>query len=300
MKYEIPRGYLSASSLGTLITCPRQYEFRYVKNLVIPPNAALVTGSVMHKVFETYYKDAMTSSQRLTVEQSVELASDIASDYLKESDIGTTSTEEVSDIQKLAPVITRTYVDKVAQHINPIATEEELRVTMACGVDILGYLDLRHALKHSEDEVKLAEENGIELAVEGIADYKITKKKWNLDRLKNSLQFNLYTTLTGIGDVQIHNLTKDLPKPMARKPRASVAAEDDGVTDLAGNLRILHHRFTGDDADHLETLVESAARLITSGIFMPCALDAWNCNPEWCGYWHLCRGHSRTFAVSLP
>ena len=293
MKYEIPRGYLSASSLGTFITCPKQYEFRYVKNLIIPPNAALVTGSVIHKVFETYYKDAMSSSQRLTAEQSAELASDIASDYLKENDIGTTSQEEVSDIQKLAPVITKTYVDKVARHISPIATEEELRVTMACGVDILGYLDLRHKLEHSEDDVKVAEENGIELAVEGIADYKITKKKWTIDRLKNSLQFNLYTTLTGIGDVQIHNMTKDIPKPMARKPRAS-SSDDEGVTDLAGNLRVLHHRFTGDDADHLETMVETAARIITSGTFMPCALDAWNCNPEWCGYWNLCRGHSRT------
>ena len=293
MKYEIPRGYLSASSLGTFITCPKQYEFRYVKNLIIPPNAALVTGSVIHKVFETYYKDAMSSSQRLTAEQSAELASDIASDYLKENDIGTTSQEEVSDIQKLAPVITKTYVDKVARHISPIATEEELRVTMACGVDILGYLDLRHKLEHSEDDVKVAEENGIELAVEGIADYKITKKKWTIDKLKNSLQFNLYTTLTGIGDVQIHNMTKDIPKPMARKPRAS-SSDDEGVTDLAGNLRVLHHRFTGDDADHLETMVETAARFITSGTFMPCALDVWNCNPEWCGYWNLCRGHSRT------
>lgn len=293
MKYEIPRGYLSASSLGTFITCPKQYEFRYVKGLVMPPNAALVTGSVIHKVFETYYKDAMSSSQRLTVEQSAELASDIASDYVKENDIGTTSKEEVGDIQKLAPVITRTYVDKVAQHISPIATEEELRVTMACGVDILGYLDLRHRLEHSEEEVKLAEDNGIELSVEGIADYKITKKKWTLDKLKNSLQFNLYTTLTGIGDVQIHNLTKDIPKPMTRKPRAS-SSEENGVVDHAGNLRVLHHRFTGDDADHLETMVETAARLITAGTFMPCALDSWCCNSEWCGYWNLCRGHSRS------
>ena len=62
MKYELPRGYLSASSIGMLQTCPKQFEFRYVKNIVIPPGKALVLGSSVHKVFETYYENVRHTS----------------------------------------------------------------------------------------------------------------------------------------------------------------------------------------------------------------------------------------------
>ena len=53
MKYEIPRGHLSASAIGTLLRCPRQYEFRYVKGVIIPPGKTLATGSIFHKTTHT-------------------------------------------------------------------------------------------------------------------------------------------------------------------------------------------------------------------------------------------------------
>ena len=92
-KYELPRGYLSASSIGMLLNCPKQFEFRYVKGLVIPPGAALVTGSAMHRTLETYYKDAMTSSQRLTGKQAAELAVTSLDEVLEEGE-NTVSTDE--------------------------------------------------------------------------------------------------------------------------------------------------------------------------------------------------------------
>ncbi|MGN1039042.1 MAG: RecB family exonuclease, partial [Mailhella sp.] len=289
MKYELPRGYLSASSIGTLMTCPRQYEFRYIQNLVIPPNAALVTGSVMHKVFENYYKDAMEAKDgsRLTAEQASEMAGDIAHDYIAGNSEVKLSEGEQNDLYGSVRPLTKTYVDRVGRHIRPIGTEEEVRVTLPCGVDVLGYLDLRHELSHTEEERKRAEDTGEKLEEVGICDYKITGKKRTLPWLVNSLQFNLYTFMTGIRDVQIHNLIKVPYRPAPSRPT------EEGVTDYASNLRVLHHTFSGEDDDHLNLLVESAARLITSGIFMPAPMDSWCCTPEWCGYWNLCRGAKR-------
>ena len=56
MQYELPNGYLSASSLNCLLTCPRQYEFRYIDRIPVAPTASMLTGSALHKTFETYYK----------------------------------------------------------------------------------------------------------------------------------------------------------------------------------------------------------------------------------------------------
>jgi len=40
---------LSATRVGMLMRCPRQYEFRYIQGLVRPPGAALVLGRAFHK-----------------------------------------------------------------------------------------------------------------------------------------------------------------------------------------------------------------------------------------------------------
>jgi len=269
-RYALPKGYLSASAIKTLQTCPRQYEFRYVRGIINPPNAALTTGSVAHKTIETYYNDAITSSSRLTPAQAAELSGDTFEEYIRENET-VMSQEERNEAHRILPDIVSRYVDCIGQHITPQATEKEFRFKMACGVDLLGYIDL---LYDKEGET-------------AIADYKVTSKKLTYNDLANSLQFNLYALATGIGDIQIHNLVKTVGKPAAKRSTGV-----DGVMDYASNLRTISHVFDGSQVSHFEYLVESAAKLISSGIFMPCSPDSWCCNENWCGYWHLCRGRN--------
>jgi len=269
MRYALPRGYLSASSIKTLQTCPKQYEFRYVNNIVIPPNAALAVGSSAHKTLETYYNDAMSSSQRLTPKQVGELSGDTFEEWLHENET-TMTNEEKSEAHTLLPDMLTGYVEKIGQFVKPTATETEVRFTTEGGVPMLGYIDL---MFENEETGEVA-----------IADYKVTGRKMNIGDLSNSLQFNLYAMMTGIGDIQIHNLVKARGKTLPKKPT------QDGVTDYSSNLRTLQHNFDGSEAGHFSQLVDSAAKLITSGIFMPCAPDSWCCNDNWCGYWKLCRG----------
>lgn len=267
-KYTLPRGYLSASSISTLQTCPKQFEFRYIHGIINPPTAALACGTVTHKTLETYYKDAMTSSTRLTPAQAAELSRDTFADWTLNNE-NTVTTEEKNEIDKLLPELVETYIDKIGQYITPKATEREVRITLACGVPLLGYIDL------------VADDDGKDM----IVDYKVKNKKMSKGDVANSLQFNYYALMTGIPDFEIHNLVKTPRKPVSRK-----APEVDGVTDHASNLRSIRNRFDGSDALHFEILAETAAKLITAGIFMPCAPDSWCCNDQWCGYWKLCRG----------
>ena len=273
MKYELPRGYLSASSIGMLHTCPKQFEFRYVKNIVIPPGKALVLGSSVHKVFETYYSDAMTSSCRLSPTQVAELTGDVFEAWLDENE-NTLTDADKKEAHSLLPGMAFMYVENVGRHIKPLAVEQEIRFETGDGVPLLAYVDLRHEMVDAATGEKIEE----------IADYKVTSKRWDPGRLRNSLQFNLYSLMTGIGDIEIHNLLKESGRAMKRP------STDPSVTDYATNLRVLRHHFDGSQVRHFEQLVESAARLVTSGVFMPCDPASWACTPEWCGYWGLCRG----------
>lgn len=108
-------------------------------------------------------------------------------------------------------------------------------------------------------------------------------KKWTLPKLRDSLQFNIYSLLTGISDINIFNITKTEPGKSFRKSSTF------GIKDLASNLRVLHYDFHGENLKHFLNLIESSAKLISSGIFIPCDPESWCCNPEWCGYYDICR-----------
>lgn len=283
--YILPKDYLSASSIAMLLRCPRQFEFRYIHNIVNPPTAALLTGTAMHSTLEMYYGTIIAS--RESGEEDSRMTTDEVVDYTEEALINA-----VEDAREKSGVkfedkdwdealtnlgnISRAYINNVGKHIVPVAVEEEVIYESACGVPIKGYIDLRRELPKDlglDDEF-------------GICDYKITSKKWNIGQLRNSLQFNLYSMMTGISNIEIHNMVKTgvVYKQLPKK------APVDGVTDISNNLRTLNHTFDGSSAQHMEDLVESCAKLITSGIFTPCNPEEWCCSAEWCGYWGLCRG----------
>ena len=265
--YILPKGYLSASSISTMLKCPMQFYYRYVQDIVIPPGAALVTGSVAHKSFEQYYNLVIQANDRLTEEQAGEMAAAEFDAYISGSEVAMTQQEK----DKAKPdVVVSKYVKHIASGVTPIACEEQFKVAMPCGVDILGFVDLKHRLSDGGT---------------GIIDYKITNKAWSIGTLRNSIQFMLYSMLTGLHDVQVHNITKTKYKPFADE-----SPEVDGVRKVASNMQVLHHNFDASILRHLDTLVESVATSISSGIFIPCDPSSWCCTPEWCGYWNLCRG----------
>lgn len=272
-KYNLPKGYLSASSVSTMLKCPMQFYFRYIEGIVKAPTAALVTGSVAHKAFENYYGMAiLDNNNRLTPKEAGEMAAEEYTKYLGETEVDMTQREKDDAKPEVVNVVSH-YVDCIGKNVFPVATEKEFKVEMPCGVDILGYIDLEHKINGDANNI-------------GIVDYKITGKKWSMGTLKNSLQFMLYSMLTGISDVRVHNITKSAFKPLNKEAKE----DENGVTAVASNMQILHNVFGTDDYDHIDRIVERVATTITSGLFMPCDPSSWCCTPEWCGYWSLCRG----------
>ena len=282
MKFNLPKPYLSASAINSFIRCPMQYKFRYIDEIILPPNAALLGGSAVHAGNEGYFQDildgcssrmtpamvselAQVSLEEIAVDQGVELQGRVKDTLMSEVSIAASS-----------------YIEHIGQYITPIAVEEEIRYTSRCGVELLGYIDLTR--EPTEEEVLIKD------AV--VVDYKFTGKKMNLSQVENSLQFHVYAMSTEIMDIEVHNLVRSTAESK-RLPNAA-ATLGEPVDDRASNLRILRHTYTGEEFDHIENMVESVATAISAGIFVPCDMGAWNCNDKWCGYWHLCRGRRRT------
>jgi DNA helicase-2/ATP-dependent DNA helicase PcrA len=55
--YRFPITYLSYSQIDTFNTCPRQYRFRYLQRIPVPPAAAASFGNSIHKTLRDFYQE---------------------------------------------------------------------------------------------------------------------------------------------------------------------------------------------------------------------------------------------------
>jgi len=55
-EYRPPITYLSYSQISTFDNCPRQYRFRYLQRIPVPPSAAASFGDSVHKTLRDFYQ----------------------------------------------------------------------------------------------------------------------------------------------------------------------------------------------------------------------------------------------------
>jgi len=284
MKYDLPKGYLSASQIGSYLRCGLQYYFRYIEGLVLPPNVAMMTGTACHKGFEIWYEDTIEEGEPscLTGSQVADLAIAEVETEVEEKHIKLAGEEKDQAVIEIQTAIT-SYIDTVAPRIKPIAVEKEITFDIVEGIPILAFIDLIRDKAGWEPKQDNDNTNVV------VCDYKVTTKKWNINQLVNNLQFMLYSIGTGVDEVEIHNLRKTTGK--VKQTKEMTTGWDNPSQDVTTNIRMLRHSFSSEaEKAHTVLIAKKVAEGITKGNFMPCTPDAWCCNEKWCGYWGLCRG----------
>lgn len=68
--------HVSHSQISMFLRCPRQWEFRYVKGLKMPPSGALILGSSYHKALEANFAQKVESEIDLGLEDVLDAFSD--------------------------------------------------------------------------------------------------------------------------------------------------------------------------------------------------------------------------------
>jgi hypothetical protein len=138
--------HLSASSIGMLFRCPRQFERRYLHHEKERPGEAIVVGSFFHETLDHNYKQKITSGEDLPLSEIVQFLHDAAIPKVLEEEGGIDNIRWDSNLDTArsdSERITSAYAHVVMPRIQPIGTEFKFDIDVdGVPVPIIGYVDV--------------------------------------------------------------------------------------------------------------------------------------------------------------
>lgn len=251
---HLPRGYLSVSQISQALRCWRQYEFRVVKGLVLPPSVALSEGKAIHQAVEIGHREAV-KTDKVPIDLMLDTFQKAWQESVPETDWDTDE-EQIGPkgIEIRGQTLIRIYHEQQLPKIKTVVENDEPQVEFPFliklrDIPIVGIIDLIGIIENKKS----------------VIDHKVVARKRTKDSITSDIQLSLYSLVTQIRNVGFNCIVKT---------KNTV-------------------EFIGDELpeqlDWLEDLVERVAGVIRSGVFPPCSPEAWWCNPKYCGYYKLCR-----------
>ena len=160
----------SASSLDMFNRCPRQYYYRYILGLKIPPTGSILIGQSFHSAIGQNFSHKILTEQDLPVEQVV----DIFSDSFEADKEQVESFEMPEGVAKdMGISLVRGYMAQAAPKRNPMYVEYEFEVQIN-GIPVLGRIDVLQKDK-------------------SIVELKTSKRAWASGRAEKSVQTVVYS-----------------------------------------------------------------------------------------------------------
>jgi len=253
--------HLSPSQISQFLRCGKQYEFRYIKGLKIPPAGVMVLGSAYHDGLAARFNHQKTYESFPDPELAITTFADtferITRDRMLEEEDGEgyefdeVAWEEEAGVLKDTGVgLLRTYQSTIAPHITPVLVEEP-------------------------DALVIKTDEGIEIPIKTVidlttetrtVDHKVKKKAFSELELSQSLQATIYPMITEL-PLEFHVAKK------TKVPQIEVQET---------------HRVYADQL----WFIDQAAKVwkaIQAGIFVP-NNTGWHCDPRFCGYYARCQG----------
>jgi len=141
--------HLSASSIGMLNRCPRQFQRRYLFHEKEKPGEALVVGSTFHQTLEWNYQQKIASGTDQPLSDAVQFLNDVAvHEAIRESG-GVDNIRWDTDpetVRSDSERIMAAYYRHVVPRVQPVAVEEQFSLAFdSIHVPIIGYIDTREA-----------------------------------------------------------------------------------------------------------------------------------------------------------
>jgi len=138
--------HLSASSIGMLFRCPRQFERRYLHGEKERPGEAIVVGSFFHETLDHNYKQKVSTHSDLPMSEIIEYLHDAAIPRVLEEEGGVENIRWDSSLDTAradSERITSAYAHTVMPRIQPVGTEFKFEIDVEdVPVPILGYVDV--------------------------------------------------------------------------------------------------------------------------------------------------------------
>ncbi len=278
-EYALPLGYLSPTQIEMDLRCPKQYEYRYIDCLKMPPAIALVEGSAHHI--------ALSQNNKCKVKTYIDLPPQTLFDqFVAAFDTGCEDVEDwegqtKDDILKRAEHMLQQYLVVFAPNVQPISEnhiEHPFAVDIA-GIEVQGYIDVCMQPSDRRERAAIAPDADVT-----IIDYKTSSRAKSQQEVLTSLQLGCYGTY-------IHNSFAKCSAPR----NATTAKVDVGFCVLkkslsANSISYVGARITQERMNQVERVVTDVAKSITLGFFPRCSPSNYLCNPKYCGYYRKCYG----------
>jgi len=256
--------HISHTQAQLWLRCQRQYFYRYLQGVIIPPSGALVIGGSTHRATEHYCRQRALTGQT----EPKDVVLDVYDhNFRKQAPEALWDTEKPAQAKDRGYHALAKYYDEQLTLVTPASEEDvERRVYLdiGAGVNVLMYLDVRD--------------------VEGrVIEFKTTKSKPSELPADTRLQLWLYQHALRkvypellVAESQAHYIVSNPRNPT--KPQVELfPTPDPDQQEMGWWLRILIQ---------IRKQMEAALR---SGDFLPAAQGGWVCSEKWCGYRDLCQ-----------
>jgi len=252
-KINLPKEWLSSTQINMFLRCPRQYMYRYIDGLKIPPAGILVLGSAGHSAIAHNYKQKIESYKDLKTSEVLDFFSEEFDKRIEEEN-PIFEDEKPGIVKDNGVRVLEEYQKVKSKTIQPKEVEKEFAIEFA-NVDyfIKGFIDLITDLKE-------------------LVDHKISKKSPYQKDLDDQLQMTGYKLgykcLYGEdpGDLRYDYL----------------------ITTKKPQIKSYSTFRTDEDLDEYLELVGQIVEALKAGNFYK-RTQGWHCSQKMCGYYEKCR-----------
>lgn len=133
--------HLSASSINQYLRCPRQWWYRYVLGLRVPPDGGLVVGKGVHWAAEAGMKGKIISGLDPEPESSATLAAEAVEAECSTGEVRFEEGQTTGQLKDKAARVASAWAEKAAPKSDPAEVEAEFEKEIA-GVKVIGRLDV--------------------------------------------------------------------------------------------------------------------------------------------------------------
>jgi hypothetical protein len=254
--------HISFTQMSMLLKCGIQYEFRYVKHLIIPPSASLVRGWVGHKAAEENFKQKIFSRVDMATEEIVDIYDSqweiqkhsIA--FTDEELSGSTPRKVIGKFKDSGIEIIKVFHKEHSPAVNPAFVEKKFKAEFEGGYPALvGAIDVVGA----DDDIN---------------EFKFVGKSPTEGEIFTDIQVTAY-------DYCFRNEYKRPPSKLVKRYA------------IANKIPItkIQEAPARDDETLKRFLfrLERCMLILEKGIFQPAAIGSWACSEKWCGYYLMCK-----------
>lgn len=251
---------ITQSMLNSFLRCPTQWEFRYVKGIILPPGIAARTGSSVHEAARINHKQKITTRTDLPVSDLQDASRDYFIKLVKDGGVFipkedvSSKTRLLNDGLNSSISLTKLYSESLAPKVQPIMAEDRLEVDVGLTWPLSGGIDA-----YTEDK--------------WLVDMKTSGKSKTQNDADTSLQLSFYAGL-------LAHTTGEWP--------SKVSLEVLIKTKEPKHQSLESHRGQAN-WENLLMRLQLMEKQILAGLFPPCSPDSWSCNEKWCGFYNSCK-----------